>query len=128
MAFTHTITQKVTSGGNTVTADNSYSGGAQVSLDESIPDSSTDLLVVVALDVSKIQSIYILSDQDMTLETNDGTTPADTINLLAGKPYIWHIGSYFTNLLATDVTAFYMTNASGSSAQLKMEAVLDPTP
>ena len=104
-------------------------GGAQASVSESIPDSSTDLEVTFTLDVSAIQSIYIKSDEDLTLETNSGGSPTDTITLKAGVPYIWHAGSYHTNLLTADITAnIFLTNASGSAALLEIEVVTDPTP
>lgn len=128
MAFTHVITQNVAADGLQVGSSRSYSAGLKISLDENIPDSSTDLQVVLALDVSELKSVFILSDQDMTLETNDGTTPDDTINLLAGVPYIWNTDSYDANKLATDVTAFFMTQSSGSVARLQAEFLYDPTP
>jgi len=81
----------------------------------------------MTIDVSQLKAIYILSDQNITLETNSGSAPADTLNLLANVPYVWHTGSYFTNLLTTDVTASYWTNASGSVANVNIELVVDPT-
>jgi hypothetical protein len=128
MAFSHTISVNWSSGNRSITADNSYSGDAQASVDVSIPDSSTDMLVNFALDVSQIKAIYIKSDQDITLETNNGTTPDDTINLTAGVPYIWTTDSYDTCKLTTDVTALYATNSSGSEANLQIEVVKDDTP
>ena len=130
MEFTHTLKRDwVGPSGRQITADKTYSGDAQASVSQSIPDSETDFEVTFTLDVSAIQSIYIKSDQDLTLETNDGTTPTDTIDLKAGVPYIWHTGSYFTNLLTADITAnIFLTNASGSAAKLEIEVVTDPTP
>jgi len=128
MAFQHTITEKVTRDGQSVTSENTFTGSGQISINETIQDGQTDKLINFALDVSQIQSIYIVSDQDLTLETNDGTTPDDTINLVANKPYIWYQGSYFTNLLTTDITALYATNSSGADATLQIEVVYDATP
>lgn len=130
MAFTQTLKLDwVGPSGRQITAANNYSGGAQASVSESIPDSSTDLQVTFALDVSAIKSIYIKSDQNITLETNNGSTPDDTLTLLAGVPYIWHTDSYFTNLLTTDITTdIFITNSSGSAALLEIEVVTDPTP
>jgi len=128
MAFSHTLAQQISTSGNTISKDNTYSGGSQTSVDESIPDSSSDLEVAFTLDVSEIQAIYIVSDQNMTLETNSGAAPDDTISLVAGVPYVWHTGSYFVNKLTTDITALFMTNSSGSAARLQIEVVFDPTP
>ena len=130
MAFTHKIIETWTSGNRSIATESDYSGDAQESKDVSIPDSETDYLVNFALDVSQIQAIFILSDQDITLETNDGGSPVDTISLLAGKPYIWKkTDSYDTCKLTTDITALYITNTGNSAAaRLQIEVVKDDTP
>lgn len=128
MAFAHTIGINWSSGSRGIESSNAYSGAAQQSIDEAIPDSSSDLLVAFSLDVSEIKSIYILSDKDLTLETNNGGAPDDTITLVGGVPYIWHTGSYFTNLLTTDITALYLTTGSVGEARFQLEVVTDPTP
>ena len=128
MSFTHTIEVNWKGAGREIKTSKNYTGNAQQSIVESVPDSSADFFVAFSLDVSEIKSIFILSSVDMTLETNDGATPIDTINLKAGKPYIWHTDGYFTNLLTTDVTALYLTNASGGVATFELEVVTDPTP
>lgn len=128
MAFTHEIKQEVIHAGGSVSSSKSYSGGLQISLDESIADSATDLEVNLALDVSEIKSLFILSSEDVLLETNSGSVPDDTIDLKAGVPYVWNTDSYDANKLATDVTAFFITNSSGAAAQLQAEFIYDPTP
>lgn len=91
-----------------------YDGDAN--LDETIiPQDSTDLLVSWAVDVSQIKCIVIEASEDMTIETNDGTTPDDTLNLLAGEPYIWHATSLFTNKLTVDVTELRVTNTTAGT-------------
>lgn len=61
--------------------------------------------------------------------TMSGGVASDvTLNLLAGKPYDWDVDSYFTNLLTADISVVHITNASGSVAVLKAEAVIDATP
>ncbi len=128
MSFQHTLEQRIATAGRNVLCSNSYSGDGQISRSIPVPNDSTDLEVELALDVSHIKSIYIKSDQDMTLETNDAGAPADTISLKANKPYIWHTDSYFTNKLTTDVTKIFLTQSSGSAATLDIEAVTDSTP
>ena len=128
MSFAHTITEKVLTSGRELTAPNAFSGDGQVSLSVEIPDSTNDQLVDLALNVSEIKAIYMKSDQDLTVETNDGSSPDNTINLLAGVPYVWHENSYFTNLLTVDVTALYLSNSSGATATFELEAVYDSTP
>lgn len=128
MPFTHTLTEKLVVGNTSIEKSNAQSAGANTSIDETIADSTTDGLINFTLDVSQLQSIYIVSDADITIETNDGSSPADTLSLVAGVPYVWHADSYHTCLLTTDITALYVTNASGGSARLQIEALHDPTP
>ena len=128
MSFEHVIAEQVTTNGRTVRQENTFSGDGQVSRSVEVADSETNMLINFALDVSQIKSIYIKSDQDLTLETNDGESPDNTLNLTANVPYVWHENSLFTNLLTVDITALYATNASGSTATLEIEALVDSTP
>ena len=128
MAFTHTVTRTVDTGGGTVSKTNTYSADGRESREITVPDSATDQLVNLSIDVSQIKSLYIVSSKDITLETNSGGTPVDTVNLLADKPLLWQNDSYYTNLFGTDITAFYFTNASGAEATVNIEFVHDATP
>jgi hypothetical protein len=130
MAFTHTYSSGWSNGNRSLTSTKTYSGTSELSIDEDIADSQTDFEIICAIDISAIQNIYIKSDQDVTLETNNGGTPDDTIDLKANVPYIFNaqLDAYFTNLLTTDVTAIYITNASGAAANLQIECLTDATP
>lgn len=128
MSFTHTQTLKVKTAGLEVSNDFAKTGAAQASVDESIADSETDKQVTFTLDVSACQSFYMVSDVDILVETNNGAAPDDDISLLAGIPYVWHVGDYVAFKFGTDITALFVTNASGSAAQLQIEALVDPTP
>ena len=127
MSFTATITEKITIGTTTDEKSNVLTDSAQVLIDEAIPDASTDLLIALVMDVSKIAAVYIVSDKALTLEFNNATTGVPTIVLVPNVPYIWHTNSYHTNLLATDITALYATNASGATANLKIRFLYDST-
>jgi hypothetical protein len=129
MGNTAEIFQRMTNSGQSVETSKSYSGTLLQKLaDEQIPDESTDLEITFALDVSAIQAIFIKSDQAITIETNSGAAPDDTLNLLANVPYVWSSDSYFVNLLTTDITALFVTNASGATATLNIWVLVDPTP
>lgn len=129
MAATHTLRADLSGGSTGLSVTNSYSGTGEANIvGESVPDAATDQLVNISIDVSAIQMIYILSTQDITLETNNGTTPDNTLALKANEPYIWWTGSLFTNLLTIDITALYLTNASGAAATFDLRCVYDSTP
>lgn len=131
MAATHTIVSNWAKSGDTLSTSNAYTETGEVNIvAESVPDSTTDQLIVISIDISEIASIYIVSTQDMTLETNNATTPIDTIALQANVPYVWNpdLNSYYTNKFTTDVTAIYLTNASGSTATFDLRCIYDSTP
>lgn len=127
-AKSHSHILRITGPGADRTKTITVTGSGSQSLDEDIANGQTNKRIEFTLDVSALKSIWICSDQDVTLETNDGTTPADTIALQAGVPYMWHSDSYDACLLTTDITALFITNASGASANLTIEALTDVTP
>lgn len=128
MTVSATLQRNVLATGVPITRSATYSGGRASRIDEDIADGQTDKLIVFTLDVSALALLYIVSDQVITIETNSAGTPDDTLVMVAGEPYIWHPGSLDTNLLTTDVTALYITNASGATANLVVLAITDPTP
>lgn len=117
----------VTDGGS-LTYSKTYTGTADVILDESVPDSSTDLLMNVAIDVSAVKAFMIVSDYAVLIETNSGSAPGNSLTLVANHPYMWDTDSEETFLLTVDVTKIYVTNASGSAAALKIRCTYDATP
>ena len=128
MAFSHSHTKSVSTTDGQVSKTTTVSASQQIAIDEAIADSITDDDIIMSLDFSACVSFYIVSDQDVTVETNDGTTPDDTLALLADIPYIWHTGCYDTFLITADVTVLYITNASGSTANISIRALIDATP
>lgn len=128
MPFTSLVTWSVFASGVSVQASREYSGGQQIAINETIVSGATNQLVSLALDVSQIQSLIVVSSRNITLKSNNATTPTNTINLVANVPYIWNTDSYDTNKLTADVTSLFVTNSSGSDALLRISAVLDPTP
>lgn len=130
MAFTHYITSTWEQSNNQISKRVAATGSAEANVSESIADSSTDLEVAFVLDVSVLKSIIISSDQDITVETNSASVPDDSFTLLADNPLVWNSGSTLPNPFASavDVTALFITNASGSAAALEIRALVDATP
>lgn len=101
-----------------------------IELEESVPDATTDRALSVAIDVSAMTDLYMVSTAALTIQTNSGSSPDDTIVLEANKPLVWRAGGtgHPANPLGTDVTAIYLTNASGSAATFRMWVGVDSTP
>lgn len=125
------LTEQVNAAGISISKQQSMSVGdsGRQTVKVTVPGSTTDQEVTYALDVSQLQGIYIVSeDEDLTLETNNGSTPDDTINLKAGVPYLWHSNSYHTKLLTTDITKLYLTNGETGATTFRLISVADVTP
>lgn len=128
MAFTHTMTRGFSRAGESLSQSNSYTGGLEKNLSETIPGASTNLLVNYTLDVSACKSFYMQSTRDMTVKTNSSGSPDDTIALKANEPYQWAPNYADTFKLTADVTALYITLAAGADDTLVIRATVDPTP
>lgn len=110
-AITHTQTAKVVSeSGTSLSASANEVGTSEINIDVSLPASTTDYDLVIAFNYANLQSIILLSDQNLMIQTNSGSAPDNTINLVAGRPLIWSKSSaYFSNLFTANVTHFYLT-------------------
>jgi len=112
MAITGTITINGSSSGINASSVVSKSAGANIPIDEAVAAAQTDLLFNIAFDKDRLKMVYLLSTEDLTIETNSGSAADDTISLVANEPLIWYDGqSGATNPFSSaDVTAWYLTN------------------
>ena len=126
---THRLTRTWQDAGNeSVTQQETITADGETNLDVAVPDSSTDLQANLAVDISELQSFYMSSDRDLTVKTNSSGTPDDTIALKANKPLIWTPNCGFSNPFSADLTALFLTNASGTDATLQVRLLQDVTP
>jgi hypothetical protein len=127
--FQHTLIQSVQAPSGQLNAGNKvYQGAANLEIDEIILAAAVDFLVNANFLVANVKSVVITSDRDVTLETNNGTTPGNTLALKASVPYIWNTDSYDSLKLTVDVTKFYFTNAGANPANVSVRIIYDPTP
>ena len=127
MSLSNTISFTCRAGDATISKTETITGEARKSYRVSVPDSTDDQLVDVAFLIDDLKFAYILSDQNVTLETNNGGAPVDTINLTANKPAVWtdYLDGLLGSLFSQTVTAFYFTNASGATASITIEILHD---
>lgn len=128
MAITHTRQWTHEVGNNTISYQKSFSSDQEINTEVSVADSTTDDQVVMSVDVSAIKSAFIVSDQAVTIETNNGTTPDDTFTLVANVPLEWNESSPLANPFSADITGLFITNASGATATVRIRILLDATP
>lgn len=125
---THTVTKTVKTPEGTLSYSHDYTASLSVEVQETVATGSTDAQITFDVDVSEVESIFIVSDQDVTLETNSGSAADDTFSLLANKPLEWQSDSYHANPFSADITDLYITNSSGSTATVIARAIYDATP
>lgn len=132
MALAHRTTISWSDGGNSISGTISTAPTAETVVSETIPASSTDVQINIAIDVSTMTNLIILaSGGDMTLEVNSGSSPTKTLALLDGIPFVWNsLGGYLTGANApfgsTDVTGFFITSVAGGT--FRCAVGVDATP
>ena len=126
MPHSFQVTEKVVIGGESTSQLNTLTAGLRIAISEAIAIAN-DVLVALSVDVSQVKAVYILSDQNVTLETNSSGAPTNTLALIANVPYVWYTNKYDVLKFTSDITALYVTNASAAVANLTIEILTDPT-
>jgi hypothetical protein len=128
MSSQYSIEHTVNLGGREVRNTLPVSGGLEVALSEVIQAQATDVELLCPIDVSQVAYLFLLSDVDLTLETNSGSAADETIELKANVPYEWHTDSYDTLKFETDITSLFATNEDQTTdANLTVLCLLDAT-
>ena len=130
MTYNASIARSLVLGGVSVGATEEQSATGQFGFNkETVADGQTDQVIQISIDVSAVKAFILISDQAVTIETNAvDATGGNTIVLVANKPYIFVVNDYVAFLLTLDVTVFYVTNASGSTATISCQGIYDATP
>ena len=128
---THKLTYAVQGSGISLTKDISNTQAGVSLIDgETVDTAETDYELDFNLDVSLCKSFYLVSNQDVTFDTNvDAPNPGvdgDVIALRADEPYTWQANSYEAAFLLTvDVINVRITNVSGETATIYCIALFD---
>jgi hypothetical protein len=122
-ATTHTFGFTAAGGSDSLPAQSVVSSGTLATeVDVTVPAATTDQAYPLAIDVSELESIYLYTDGDLTVQTNDGTTPQETLTFVSGKPLLWYNGMpgvAVGDVFAGDVTGLFLTNAGASAVRLR---------
>lgn len=127
MAVTHSIRYSYNDGSETINNTVTETSEAEINIDLSAPIAN-DTQVAFAAVRSRMKMFFMVSDQDLTVETNSSSAPDDTISLIANVPFIWHNTGPEANPFSADITALFLTNASAAAAAFKLRMVIDATP
>jgi hypothetical protein len=89
--------------------------------------------IALVMSVANIKWLYLVSDQDIVLKTNDANAPANVFTLKANVPFVWTAGGPALRdtagtAVATDITSLKAINAGEVDANLEGRIGYDPTP
>lgn len=126
MSVSYIFTQTLKIGNNTIAYSKTVTADAQVVYDGTLAANQTDALIAFNIDVSQLQALYIYADADVTIETNSGSSPGNTLSIDGGNPLVWVKDSGLANPLTVDVTALYATNTTALTV-FKIYALVDAT-
>ena len=121
------LSQVVITPNQTINKQQTYSGSLGLSIVEVAAPSATTA-IFFTLSVANTKAFTISCDVACTIKTNNSTTPANTLVLVANKPYVWVLDSYDTFKLTVDVTQIFVVVAGAVSGNVQIEAIVDATP
>jgi len=88
---------------------------------------TTNTEIDVTIPFASIKGLFMYSDVDMTVHTNN-TTGAQTFDLTGGSPITWYTGSGLDNPVNTDVTALFVDCPGAVNGHFDLRCALDVTP
>lgn len=113
MSISHTLSVSVSGNGARTHRGAAISSNREIVIPAlAIAASQTDYLVPIAFNYANIQSVLIATDVGFTLETNSGSSPAQTFTFAANGQLFWNAKSPLANPFTANVTAFYVTNTT----------------
>ncbi len=117
-------------GGQSFTKTKNYSGDVRESQTYAVADSDPDDEHSLVIDITELQMFVIVSDQDILLQFNNATTGVPEISLKANVPFIELVTAdmYHVSKFTVDITTLFLTNTSGSTANILIEVVKNNTP
>lgn len=125
MAKIHTFKRTSQIDGNSVlSSTEDVQSDLSVELDVTIPASTTNQAVAIAINPAKLRSLYMLATQQgLTVKANSTGSPTNTYTLVAGVAFEWSAdAAYFSNPVASTISTIYVTNAGSTSARLRIRA------
>ena len=92
--------------------------------DGTIGATTTNKLISAAFPYANIQSVFIYSDQAVTLYTNaTNGAGGNTFTVTALTPIFWYTGCGYTNPFTANVASIYGNNAGATVANVKVYVV-----
>lgn len=119
--FQHKVTRKVATASGALSRPVTLFGSGDHSCNRAISTGVVDEPIYFPVDVASLVDFYLASDQDVTIETDGG----DSIAIKAGVAYQWDEDSDNPLFFTLSTSAWFMTNASGSTANVFIRVLND---
>jgi hypothetical protein len=121
-SISHTLTLQWKNGSNSKSQSVTLSADTGIESDEVVNANTSNVLLGIAFNHTTLQSIFVLSNQDVSMKTNN-TTGVDSFSLSANKPLVWYTGCGLNNPFSADVTALYFSNAGNTNANVNIRVL-----
>jgi hypothetical protein len=113
MSATDTITSSVTSTSGLSSmqgADNEF-GNVEINIPNlAFSANSNSVAFTLAFNASQVQMIFMVATQNCTINTNNSSSPTNTVSLVAGIPLIWgRSAGYFAQPLNANTNGGFLT-------------------
>ena len=118
---THKRTTTVVSDRLEISEVTTVTPDTEVKVELVVPSSASDSPYSLFVESTNLKSFVMVATENLTVDTNDGTTPDETFYLTANEPYVWLYGDG-TAPIGGDVDTIYLTNSSGSDATFQLLA------
>jgi hypothetical protein len=126
---THKWSRSLNRGGSTrPTLNSTIEAEEELAIEIAVPGSTTNQQILIAFTIAALKSLFVSADGALTLKTNSSGSPADTFTLDADSGIDWDNQSQLDNPIGTNVTTMYVTNGGADPVNLKIYALVDPTP
>ena len=125
MSITHNITRawRGQTGATTISASVALTGSEELNLDFSLAANTTNQQEALAFTKTLLQSVFVYSDQNITIKTNSTSTPQDTLTINAGDPLVWDVNCGLAEPFAGNVTTAYFTNSNATAANVSVRVL-----
>lgn len=126
----HTVATTLNRSGEVFSSSKTYEADAEIVLDATVAASTTHEQYAISFDKDRLISVVITSDKDVTIKTNNSSTPGNTIEVTAGSAIVFNEDSPSGQnpFGAADVTTLFITNANTSLATVKLRILWNPIP
>jgi hypothetical protein len=124
MSVTHTR-QLAISGDYTKVekAVGSVTGSEELVVTKLVAASQANLFIPLVCTKANMLSVWITSDQSITIKTNSSGSPADTLTVTPTNPYEFEPGS-LTNPLSADISPGIYVTTGGTATNLKIRILV----